>query len=126
MSRALYERLCDIKERCEQLVEDLHGNPASAANDRVLAKAVLYDLHVARWCVGKHDTMPQEGSRPSPPRNPGHSHLRIGARSLITAGSHKVHFAEDGHKRDQSGVGRILRGQCSVRQLDGGPDPKVV
>ena len=46
MSRGLYERLCDIKERCEQLVEDIHGDPGSVANDRVLAKAVLYDLHV--------------------------------------------------------------------------------
>ena len=46
MSRGLYERLCDIKERCEQLVEDVHGDPGSVANDRVLAKAVLYDLHV--------------------------------------------------------------------------------
>ena len=46
MSRALYERLCDIKERCEQLVEDVHGDPGSVAGDRVLAKSVLYDLHV--------------------------------------------------------------------------------
>ena len=38
MSRGLYERLCDINERCEQLVEDLHGDPDSVANDRVLAK----------------------------------------------------------------------------------------
>jgi len=38
VSRGLYERLCDIKERCEQLVEDLHGDPDSVANDRVLAK----------------------------------------------------------------------------------------
>ena len=46
MSRALYERLCDIKERCEQLVDDVHGEPGSVAGDRVLAKAVLYDLHI--------------------------------------------------------------------------------
>jgi uncharacterized protein with HEPN domain len=46
VSRALYERLCDIKERCEQLVEDVHGDPGSVAGDRVLAKSVLYDLHV--------------------------------------------------------------------------------
>jgi uncharacterized protein with HEPN domain len=46
LSRALYERLCDIKERCEQVVEDVHGDPGSVAGDRVLAKAVLYDLHV--------------------------------------------------------------------------------
>jgi len=46
VSRALYERLCDIKERCEQLVEDICGDPASIADNRVLAKAVLYDLHV--------------------------------------------------------------------------------
>ena len=46
MSRGLCERLSDTKERCEQLVEDLHGDPGSVANDRVLAKAVLYDLHV--------------------------------------------------------------------------------
>ncbi len=46
MSRALYERLCDIKERCEQLVEDVRGDPRSVASDRVLAKSVLYDLHV--------------------------------------------------------------------------------
>jgi uncharacterized protein with HEPN domain len=48
VSRALYERLCDIKERCEQLVEAVHGNPGSVAGDRVLAKAVLYDLHIIR------------------------------------------------------------------------------
>jgi uncharacterized protein with HEPN domain len=52
VSRALYERLCDIKERCEQLVEDLQGDPASAGNDRVLAKAVLYDLHVIGEACG--------------------------------------------------------------------------
>jgi uncharacterized protein with HEPN domain len=52
VSRALYERLCDIKERCEQLVEDLHGDPASVGNDRVLAKAVLYDLHVIGEACG--------------------------------------------------------------------------
>ena len=52
MSRGLYERLCDIKERCEQLVEDIHGDPGSVANDRVLAKAVLYDLHVIGEACG--------------------------------------------------------------------------
>jgi uncharacterized protein with HEPN domain len=52
VSRALYERLCDIKDRCEQLVENLHGDPATAANDRVLAKAVLYDLHVIGEACG--------------------------------------------------------------------------
>jgi uncharacterized protein with HEPN domain len=52
MSRGLYERLSDIKERCEQLVEDLHGDPSSVANDRVLAKAVLYDLHVIGEACG--------------------------------------------------------------------------
>jgi hypothetical protein len=46
VSLALYERLYDIKERCEQLVEDVHGDPSSVARDRVLAKAVLYNLHV--------------------------------------------------------------------------------
>jgi hypothetical protein len=46
VSRALYERLCDIKERCEQVVEDVHSDPGSVAGDRVLAKPVLYDLHV--------------------------------------------------------------------------------
>lgn len=52
MSRGLYERLSDIKERCEQLVEDLHGIPGSVSNDRVLAKAVLYDLHVIGEACG--------------------------------------------------------------------------
>ena len=52
MSRGLYERLCDIKERCEQLVEDLNGDTGSLANDRVLAKAVLYDLHVIGEACG--------------------------------------------------------------------------
>jgi uncharacterized protein with HEPN domain len=33
-------------------VEDLHGDPASAANDRVLAKAVLCDLHVIGEACG--------------------------------------------------------------------------
>ena len=57
MSRALYERLCDIKERCEQLVEDVHGDPGSVAGDRVLAKSVLYDLHV----IGEAcSTLPEE------------------------------------------------------------------
>jgi uncharacterized protein with HEPN domain len=46
VSRGPFERLCDIKERCEQLVQDLHGDPGSVAKDRVLAKAALYDLHV--------------------------------------------------------------------------------
>jgi uncharacterized protein with HEPN domain len=46
VSRALYERLCDIKERCEQLLEDVHGDPGSVARNRVLAKAVLYDLQI--------------------------------------------------------------------------------
>jgi len=52
VSRGLYERLCDIKERCEQLVEDLQGDPGSVSNDRVLAKAVLYDLHVIGEACG--------------------------------------------------------------------------
>ena len=52
MSRGLYERLCDIKERCEQLVEDLRGDPGSVSTDRVLAKAVLYDLHVIGEACG--------------------------------------------------------------------------
>lgn len=52
MSRGLYERLSDIKERCEQLVEDLHGDPSSVANDRILAKSVLYDLHVIGEACG--------------------------------------------------------------------------
>jgi uncharacterized protein with HEPN domain len=57
VSRALYERLCDIKERCEQLVEDVHGDPGSVAGDRVLAKSVLYDLHV----IGEAcSTLPEE------------------------------------------------------------------
>jgi uncharacterized protein with HEPN domain len=52
VSRGLYERLCDIKERCEQLVEDLHGDPGSVSNDRILAEAVLYDLHVIGEACG--------------------------------------------------------------------------
>jgi uncharacterized protein with HEPN domain len=52
VSRGLYERLCDIKERCEQLVEDLHGDRGSVSNDRILAKAVLYDLHVIGEACG--------------------------------------------------------------------------
>jgi uncharacterized protein with HEPN domain len=52
VSRGLYERLTDIKERCEQLVEDLHGDPDAVSNDRVLAKAVLYDLHVIGEACG--------------------------------------------------------------------------
>jgi uncharacterized protein with HEPN domain len=52
VSRALYERLCDIKDRCEQLVEDLHADPSSVADNRVLAKAVLYDLHIIGEACG--------------------------------------------------------------------------
>ena len=52
MSRGLYERLTDIKERCEQLVEDLHGDPDAVSNDRVPAKGVLYDLHVIGEACG--------------------------------------------------------------------------
>jgi uncharacterized protein with HEPN domain len=52
VSRGLYERLCDIKERCEQLVEDLNGDPSSVSNNRELAKAVLYDLHVIGEACG--------------------------------------------------------------------------
>jgi uncharacterized protein with HEPN domain len=57
VSRALYERLCDIKERCEQLVEDVHGDPGSVTGDRVLAKSVLYDLHVIGEACG---ALPEE------------------------------------------------------------------
>jgi uncharacterized protein with HEPN domain len=39
-------RSSEKRRICEQLVEDLHGDPNSVSNDRVLAKAVLYDLHV--------------------------------------------------------------------------------
>lgn len=52
MNRGLLERLSDIKDHCEQLVQDLRGNPARALQDRVLGKAALYDLHVIGEACG--------------------------------------------------------------------------
>ena len=44
--------LDDGPERCEQLVSNLHGDLGSISDDRVLAKSMLYDLHVIGEACG--------------------------------------------------------------------------
>jgi uncharacterized protein with HEPN domain len=46
VSRGLYEAPRRHQGAVRAALEDIHGAPGSAANDRVLAKAVLYDQHV--------------------------------------------------------------------------------